>query len=126
MLRKDVALKNNTPFRSCISKISNKLIDNTVDHGIVMAMYILLEYSDNYFMTSGSLWNYYRDKTDDVDDDAWEDKSFKYKIKIIEKTEVWPPVTPLNTKVNIPHKCLSNFWRSLDIFLINCEVEIYL
>ena len=70
MLRKDVALKNNPPFRSCISKISNKLIDNTVDHGIVMAMYILLEYSDNYFMTSGSLWNYYRDKTDDVDDDA--------------------------------------------------------
>ena len=35
-----------------------------------------------------------------------------------------PPVPPLNTEVTMPIKCLSNFWRSLDLPLINCEVEL--
>ena len=39
-------------------------------------------------MTSGGLWNYYKDKIDDVDDNASDGKSFKYKIKIIGKTVV--------------------------------------
>ena len=38
-------------------------------------------------MTSGSLWNYYRGKIDDVDNNDSDGKSFKYKTKIIEKTE---------------------------------------
>ena len=59
-----------------------------------MPMYNLLEYSDNYYMTSGSLWNYYRDEIDDAEDDASNGKSFKYKIKVIGKTEVRPPQPP--------------------------------
>ena len=51
-----------------------------------MPMGNLLEYSDNYSMDTGSLWNFYRDKIDDVDDDALNDKSLKYKTGIIEKT----------------------------------------
>ena len=47
-----------------------------------MPMYNLLEYSQNYSMTSGSLWNYYRDKIDDVDDNASDGKSFEYKTKM--------------------------------------------
>ena len=47
----------------------------------------LLEYSQSYSMTSGSLWNYYRDKIDDVDNNDSDGKSSKYKTKIIEKTE---------------------------------------
>ena len=47
-----------------------------------MPMYNLLEYSENYSMTSESLWNYYRDEIDGVDDNASDDKSFKYKTKI--------------------------------------------
>ena len=39
-------------------------------------------------MTSGGLWNYYKDKIDDVDDNASDGKSFKHKIKIIGKTVV--------------------------------------
>ena len=50
-----VAFKNNAPFRSCISKIKSTLIGNAEDLDIVMPMYNLLEYSQNYSMTSGSL-----------------------------------------------------------------------
>ena len=41
-------------------------------------------------MRSGSLWNCYRDKTDDVDDNASDGKSFKYKTKIVGKTPQRP------------------------------------
>ena len=58
------------------------MTDNAEDLDIVMPMYNLLEYSQNYSMTSGSLWNYYRDKIDDVDDNASDDKSFEYKTKM--------------------------------------------
>ena len=47
--------KNNAPFRSCISKINSTLIDNAEDLDIVIPMYNLLEYNQNYSMTSGSL-----------------------------------------------------------------------
>ena len=50
-----LSFKNNIPFRSCISKINNTFIDNAEDLDIVMKMYNLLEYSDNYSKTSGSL-----------------------------------------------------------------------
>ena len=83
---KNVAFKNNVPFRSYISKINSTLIENAEDLDIVMLMYNLLEYSENYSMTSGSLWNYYRDEIDGVDDNASDDKSFKYKTKIVGKS----------------------------------------
>ena len=51
---KNVAFKNNAPYRSCISKINSTLIDNAEDLDIVMSMYNLLEYSQIYSMTSGS------------------------------------------------------------------------
>ena len=52
---KNLALKNNAMFSSCISKINNTFVDNAEDLDIVMSMYILLEYSNNYPMTSASL-----------------------------------------------------------------------
>ena len=74
---------NDAPLSSCILKFNSTLKDKAEDLDIVMLMYNLLEYSDNYFMTSWSLWNYYRGKIDDVKDNASEGKSFKYRIKII-------------------------------------------
>ena len=53
--------KNNAPIRSCISKINSTLIDNAEGLDIIMPIYNLLEYSQSCSMTSGSLWNYYRD-----------------------------------------------------------------
>ena len=112
-----VVFKNNTPFRSCISKINSTLIDNAEDFDIVMPMYNLLEYSQNYSMTSGSLWNYYREEIDDADDNASGGKSFKYKTKIVgntperlvnEEDANRPTVPTLNVEVTIPLKYLSN------------------
>ena len=59
--------KNNAPFSSCISKINGVLIENAEDLDIVMPKYNLLEYSKNYSVTSGSLWNYYRDEPNNED-----------------------------------------------------------
>ena len=42
-------------------------------------------------MTRGNLWNYYRGKIDDIDGNASQGKSFKYKIKIMGKAPVRPP-----------------------------------
>ena len=54
---KKLSFENNTPFRSCISKTSNTFIGNAEDLDTVMPIYNLLEDSDNYSITSGSLSN---------------------------------------------------------------------
>ena len=53
---KKVILKNCAPFTNCISKINNTEMDNAEYIDIVMPMHNLIEYSDNYSKTSGSLW----------------------------------------------------------------------
>ena len=58
---KMLIFKNNVSFRSCMSKVNNTFINHAEDLDIVMLMYNLLEYSRNYSITSGSLWNYHRD-----------------------------------------------------------------
>ena len=57
-INKKVIFKNCAPFTNCISKINNTQIDNAEYIDIVMPMYNLIEYSDNYSKTSGSLWQY--------------------------------------------------------------------
>ena len=54
------AFKNNAPFVTCISKLSNTLTNNAEDLDVIMPMYNLLEYSKYYSKTTGSFWNYYR------------------------------------------------------------------
>ena len=53
--------KNCAPFTNCISEINNTQIDKAKDIDIVMPMYNLSEYSDNYAKTTGSLWQYCKD-----------------------------------------------------------------
>ena len=84
--QKNVGFKNNAPFRPRISQIDSVLIDNPEDLGIVMPMYNLLEYSQKCSMTSGSLWNYYRDEMYDVEDNVLDSKSFKHETKKVGKT----------------------------------------
>ena len=55
---KGVVFKKCAPFTNCISEINNTQVDNAKDIDIVMPMYNLIEYSDNYAKTSGSLWQY--------------------------------------------------------------------
>ena len=80
---KGVAFKNCAPFTNCISEINNTHVDNAKDIDIVMAMSNLIEYSDNYAKTSGSLWQYYRDEPNINLADS---ESFKFKVKITGKT----------------------------------------
>ena len=80
---KGVAFKNCAPFINCITEINNTQIDNAKDIDFVMPMYNLIEYSDNYVKTSGSLWQYYRDEPNDNLADS---ESFKSKIKITGKS----------------------------------------
>ena len=54
--------KNCAPLTKCTSRINNKDIDNAQDIDVVMPMYNLIEYNDNYSKTSGSLWQYYKDQ----------------------------------------------------------------
>ena len=86
-------------------------------------MYNLLECSKNYRKTTGSLQNYYRDQPSDPL--STNSESFKYKTSIVGKT-AQDDDSLTNAEVVIPLKYLSNFWRNLDIPLINCEVEIIL
>ena len=95
-----------------------------------MPMYNLLEYSKNYRKTIGSLYNYYRDDlSDDTDDTKFSNtkivnsNTFKYKNKIINNTN--NPGTK-DVELAIPLKYLGNFWRSLNIPLISCEVSLEL
>ena len=118
---KGVALKNCAPFISCISEINNTQVDNAKDIDIVMLMFNLTEYSDNYAKTTGSLWQYFRDETND---NLAEIESFKSKIKITGKTPVNNNVK--NVEIMVPLKYLNNFWRTLEIPLINCEVNLIL
>ena len=80
---KGVAFKNCAPFTNCISEINNTQVDNAKDIDFVMPMYNLIEYSDNYAKTTGSLWQYFRD---DPNDNLEDSESFKSKIKITGKT----------------------------------------
>ena len=93
-INKKVIFKNCAPFTNCISKINNTQIDNAEYIDIVMPMYNLIEYSDNYSKTSGSLWQYCKDipavnnNSDIVDfNGANSSDSFNFKAKIIAQTD---------------------------------------
>ena len=84
-----------------------------------MPMYNLIEYSDNYSKTSGSLWRYYKDE---LNDNLTDSELFKSKIKITGNT-----LADGNTEdveIIVPLKYLSNFWKTLEMLLINCEVNL--
>ena len=80
---KGVTFKNCASFTKCISRINNTDINNAHDFDIVMPMYNLIKYSDNYSKTFESLWQYY---TYDPNDNIANSESFKSKVKITRKT----------------------------------------
>ena len=118
---KGVVFKNCAPFTKCISRINNTDIDNAQDIDIVMPMYNLIEYSDNYSKTSGSLWQYYKDEPND---NLAGSESLKSKVKITGKTPA--DRNTKNVEIIVPLKYLSNFWRTLEMSLINGEVNLIL
>ena len=79
----------------------------------------LIEYSDNYAKTTGNLWQYFRDEPND---NLANSESFKSKIKITGKTPTNNNVK--DVEIMVPLKYLSNSWRTLEMPLINCEVNL--
>ena len=118
------------PFTNCISEINNTQVDNAKDIDIVMPMYNLTECSDNYSKTSGRLWQYCKDipavDNNNVIVNVAENNltdSFNFKAKMTGQTG---DDGTKNVEIMVPLKYLSNFWRTLEMPLINCEINLIL
>ena len=133
---KKVIFKNCAPFTNCISKINNTQIDNAEYIDIVMPIYNLIEYIDDHSQTSGNLWQYYKE-IPAVDDNgaivnfngANATDSFNFKTEITGYTADYNDgniAGRVDVEIMVPLKYLSNFWRTLEISLVNCEVELIL
>ena len=126
-----VAFKNCAPFTKCITHINDEHVDNADNLDIIMSMYNLIEYSDNCPDTSGSLLQFKRDEENlnngnPANVTTADSSSFKYKSSLFK-----PPIATHNgvfkdVKIAVPLKYLSNFWRSLEIPLINCKIHLEL
>ena len=88
---------------------------------VVIPRYNLIKYSDNYSKSSGTLWQCYRDELAAAIENF---KSFISKIRIKEKNLASGNAT--NVEVAVPLKYLRNFWRTLEMLLINCEINLIL
>ena len=124
-----VIFKNCALFTNCISKINKTQRDNAEYIDIVMPMYNLIEYSDNYSQTSGSLWQYCKEiptvnnAGNIIDFTATNTTdSLKFKAKITGQTNNDGRID--DVEITVPLKYLSHFRRTLEMPLINCEVKL--
>ena len=124
---KKVIFKNCAPFTNCISKINNTQTDNAEYVDIVMPMYNLIEYNNDYSRTSGSLWQHCKEilavnnAGNIVDFNGVNATDSKTKLTVQTNKDGINDV-----EIMAPLKYLSTFWRTLEMLLINCEVELIL
>ena len=125
-----LVLQNCAPFTKCNLEINNEHVDTAENLDIVMPMYNLIEYSDNYQDSSATLYQHKRDEPseDDAVANLMADNSdfFNYKISLLGNPVVANNIARINVKVVVPLKYLSNFFRSLEMPLINCEIKLNL
>ena len=96
-------------------------MDNAKDLGVVMPMYDLIEYSNSYSKASGSLYQFCGDEPNNIiTSSEW----FKFKSKFLDNTNNNASI--INVKIAVPLKYLSNFWRTLVMPLISCEINLIL
>ena len=126
---KKLIFKNFAPFTNCRSKTNKTQIYDAEYIDIVMPMYNLIEYSDNYSKTSGSLQQYCKEipavnnAGNIIDFTATNTTdSFKFKATITGQTNNNGRID--DGEIMVPLKYLSNFWRTFKMPLINCEVEL--
>ena len=125
-----LALKNCAPFTKCNLEINDEHVDTAEKLDITMPMYNLIEYSDNYQDSSATLYQYKRDEP--PENDAVADltadysSSLKYKISLLGNPVVTNNIARINVKVVVPLKYISNFFRSLEMPLINCKIKLNL
>ena len=111
------------PFTDYTSETNNIQIDNAKDIDVVIPMYNLIEYCNNYLKKSRSFWQNCRDKPSDNMENS---ESFQFKVKTTGKTADADNDNIENVEMLVPLKHLSNFWRALEMFLINSEINLIL
>ena len=125
-----LALKNCAPFTKCNLEINDEHVDTAENLDITMPMYNLTEYSDNYQDSSATLYQYKRDEPPEVNaiNDLTTDtsSSFKYKVELLGNPVLDGNIAKRSAKVVVPLKYLSNFFRSLEMPLINCKIKLNL
>ena len=127
---KKLILKNCAPFTKCTSEINSTSVDDAKNIDIIMPMYNLIEYSNNYPKTSGSLWQYTKDIPAVDNNNAIVNftnnnltDSFNFKVKMTGQTG---DSGTNDVKIMVLLKYLSNFWRTLEMPLINREINLQL
>ena len=125
-----LAFKNCAPFTKCNLEINDDHVDTAENLDIVMPMYNLIEYSDNYQDSSATLYQYKRDEPPEADAiadlTANNSSSFKYKVNLLGNPVPTNLIVKRNLKLFIPLKYLGNFFRSLEMPLINCKIKLNL
>ena len=125
-----LALKNCAPFTKCNLEINDEHVDTAENLDITMPMYNLIEYSDNYQDSSAILYQYKRDEPPEPNaiNDLTTDtsSSFKYKVELLGNPVLDGNIAKRSVKVVVPLKYLSNFFRSLEMPLINCKIKLNL
>ena len=130
----NVTFKNCAPFTRCITHINDEHVETTENLDIIAPRYNLIEYSDYSADFSGSLYQFKRNESPmnnagDLLNVALDNStSFKYKASLLGKaTDADGNDRSLkNTKIVVPVKYLSNFFRSLEMSLINCKIHLEL
>ena len=130
----NVAFKNCAPFTRCVTHINDEHVETADNLDIIMPMYNLIEYSDNYAYSSGSLYQFKRDESSMNNDEnpnnvALDNStSFKYKAHLLGKADDADgnDRSLKNTKIVVPLKYLSNFFRSLEVPLIYWKIHLEL
>ena len=125
-----LALKNCAPLTKFNLEINDEHVDTAENLDITIPMYNLIEYSDNYQDSSATLYQYKRDEPPEndavADLTADNSSSLKYKISLLGNPVVANDIARINVKVVVPLKYLSNFFRSLEMPLINCKIKLNL
>ena len=125
-----LALKNCAPFTKCNLEINDEHEDTAETLDITMPMYNLIEYSDNYQDSSATIYQYKRDEPPEAnainDLTTNTSSSFKYKVKLLGNPVLDGNIAKRSVKVVVPLKHLSNFFRSLEMPLINCKIKLNL
>ena len=124
-----LVLKNCASSTKCNLEINDEHVDTAENLDIVMPMYNLIEYSDNYQDSSATLCQYKRDEPPaDVTNNLTQNNStsFDYKVKLLGDPLVANNIGRLNVKTVASLKYLSNFFRSLEMPLINCKIKLNL
>ena len=127
-----VAFKNCAPFTRCVTHINDEHVETAENLDIIMPMYNLLEYSDNYADSSESLWQLKMDKLLHMvviipNVSVTNSSSIKYKSSLLkESTTDGANRKFKDVKIAVPLKYFSNFFRSLEMPLIKYKIHLEL